>query len=184
MARDRALVQYARFHQFKNKWSVYKSRNRMLRELGFESYAAYLASDLWARIRRKVMKYKGDGKGLCNKCGRPATQVHHSRYDRKTLLGESIKHLWPVCAECHQAAEVLMDGTKESLWLANTKLKTLTRTQKKMWRKVRVHDKQCEASLVDGSRCVIPAKSQHEGKYLCHVHHPNMRYQKRKRGEI
>ena len=96
----------------------YKQRDDVLRSMGFASYAAYLASPLWKRIRARLFK-------VCDKCvcGAPATQFHHKTYKRKYMKGRGKihKYIVPLCRECHKAIE--FDGSqKKSLGWANNKL--------------------------------------------------------------
>lgn len=81
----------------------YGYRNDNLRALGFKSYHAYLKSDLWKGIRARVLDR---AKGACERCRRPATQVHHRAYDPATLRGETIDALTAVCSRCHHKAEM------------------------------------------------------------------------------
>lgn len=94
----------------------YSRRNRILQNLGFNSYSQYQQSQLWSEIRERVFEQRGR---KCCKCGEHATQVHHSRYTTKNLSGETIGWLHPVCGTCHQYAEVAIDGSKRSLAKAN-----------------------------------------------------------------
>lgn len=96
----------------------YRQRDEVLRSLGFPSYAAYLKSPLWARIKRKVFEN-------CNTCvcGQPATQAHHRSYKRQYLLGKGQwwRFIVPVCRKCHRHIE--FDNTaKTSLGRANHRL--------------------------------------------------------------
>lgn len=68
----------------------YSERNAILRRLGYESYAAYLASPLWRAIRRRVLKR--DGLNCCL-CPAAATEVHHDDYGEAMLEGRSISRL-------------------------------------------------------------------------------------------
>jgi hypothetical protein len=71
-----------------------------LADLGFASYRDYLNSALWAGIRSRVYDVKGR---TCIRCKeRPATEVHHTKYDDDTLAGRSIISLVPVCRDCHE----------------------------------------------------------------------------------
>lgn len=80
----------------------------LLRELGFRSYAEYLASPLWRSIRQRVYEAKGR---VCLACEiNIAEDIHHDRYDRDTLMGRSLKHLRPLCRHCHE----IVHG--EELW--------------------------------------------------------------------
>lgn len=100
-----------------NWQDAYIARNARLKQMGFESYRAYLDSPLWASIRARVWK-----PGICCvKCSRLAAVVHHSAYDRHTLEGTTLACLHPVCHDCHAAAE--WDGLdKRSLRQANVML--------------------------------------------------------------
>ena len=62
-------------------------------------YQAYLQSPKWQEIRQAVMSRDG---GKCRGCGREATQVHHRRYDRRTMEGETIEWLIALCGGCHR----------------------------------------------------------------------------------
>lgn len=74
----------------------------VLRSLGFTSYDDYIRSPLWLAIRLRVYAAKGRS---CVKCGGQSEQVHHARYDKATLTGESIEFLHPVCPTCHRDSE-------------------------------------------------------------------------------
>lgn len=83
--------------------NAYQQRNALLREMGYPTYADYLASDLWQTIRRRVLAAHRYNCGLCS--GR-AVQVHHIRYTREAILGQGITHFVPVCRSCHERHEV------------------------------------------------------------------------------
>jgi hypothetical protein len=80
----------------------YAQRDAVLREMGFPTYADYLASPLWARIKRRLFK----AYGLCV-CGAPATEVHHRTYKRRYMEGRGkiYSFLIPICRTCHQRIE-------------------------------------------------------------------------------
>ena len=80
----------------------YANRNIVLRVLGFASYADYLQSDKWQKIRTRVLRRAGY---RCEVCGGVATQVHHNLYGRKQLTGRSLKGLKAVCKSCHEKIE-------------------------------------------------------------------------------
>lgn len=65
-----------------------------------ETYTAYLASDAWAQ-RRKAVLQRTNGK--CQRCGNPATEVHHKTYER--LGQERDSDLEAVCSTCHKDAD-------------------------------------------------------------------------------
>ena len=79
-----------------------KRRIDALVQLGFETYEKYIRSEFWRSIRSRVFEAKGK---VCVRCRKEAVQVHHARYDMRTLKGESIEHLHPVCFRCHEYAE-------------------------------------------------------------------------------
>lgn len=96
----------------------YSARNRNLLALGFQSYRHYLKSDLWAEVRRLAFAEHGR---KCRKCGAPATDMHHARYDMATLVGSDLTHLHPLCRDCHEAAEV-QGSRKTNIAEANSRL--------------------------------------------------------------
>ncbi len=97
----------------------YKTRNRVIKRLGFDSYRDYLASDLWKSIRSKVFR---KAQGRCQTCRtRPATEVHHLKYWTKVLVGTKPELLIAVCRRCHQHAE-FDNGRKTTLNEANRRL--------------------------------------------------------------
>lgn len=84
------------------KFTEYEDRNDTLKAMGLGTYAEYLKSAMWERIRDSVMQ---DGP-LCVCCNsKKATQVHHLSYDYSVLVGEDISKLAPVCGACHHRAE-------------------------------------------------------------------------------
>jgi hypothetical protein len=70
-----------------------------LRSIGFASYDAYLASELWMKIRKKVMARTN---GLCSRCWNRASQVHHYAYTEDNLKGENLVGLEALCRQCHK----------------------------------------------------------------------------------
>jgi 5-methylcytosine-specific restriction endonuclease McrA len=76
--------------------------------LGFATYTAYLASDLWKRIR--MMALKRD-RFTCRCCGGRATQVHHRKYEYRVMIGERLGDLISLCDPCHEHIE-FDDGSK------------------------------------------------------------------------
>lgn len=65
------------------------------------TYAEYLKSPLWAKIRRRVLKRDGQA---CRSCGRRATQVHHGEYTPGTMSGSDLTMLFAICGPCHLEA--------------------------------------------------------------------------------
>lgn len=102
-----------------------KQRDHVLALLGYPTYAAYLASELWANIRRRVFKTRGTT-CVCG-CGRPATVVHHRCYSEANLTGAILKGLLPMHRDCHHEIE-FENGRKSSLPRANMELKARRKT--------------------------------------------------------
>lgn len=93
-------------------YAEYKSRNDLLKGLGFKSYKHYLRSAPWAEIRERVLERDGR---TCRTCGYKATQVHHGSYSRKALLGKDLSDLYAICNGCHRKIEFTPDGDKRGL---------------------------------------------------------------------
>lgn len=89
-------------HRKEMTGDTYEERNSTLYHLGFSSYAEYLESDLWKKIRDRVYKMKGRG---CLLCERPATELHHNRYHKNDLLGKTLSFIHPICRDCHLSIE-------------------------------------------------------------------------------
>jgi len=77
----------------------FSSRDQLVREVGLPDYRTYLESELWGRIRRRVLR---QANSRCCCCDNRATQVHHSRYTLENLAGNSLIGLHAICAECHE----------------------------------------------------------------------------------
>lgn len=73
-----------------------------LKELGFRTYSEYLKSDLWKQARAEFLERNPD----CVRCGNEATQVHHVRYNIRTLKGIQTHNLVSCCSTCHREAHV------------------------------------------------------------------------------
>ena len=86
-------------HRKRKQVDPWEVRKASLRALDFADYQAYLASDLWRKIRAKVYATKGKG---CSFCDGAATQVHHNDYKSNTMRGKNINGLLPVCGDCHK----------------------------------------------------------------------------------
>lgn len=84
------------------------SFKKSLRSLGFETYRAYLVSELWITIRARVMERD---EGTCRVCKRPAKHVHHCSYAKPVLAGEDDSALVSLCFGCHQRLE--FDGERK-----------------------------------------------------------------------
>jgi len=69
---------------------------------GTSEYIAYLKSQTWRKIRRRIIKRD---KGLCSICEAKATHVHHHNYDDATMQGKNDDALTSLCDHCHRAVE-------------------------------------------------------------------------------
>jgi hypothetical protein len=90
--------------------SQYRRRAVNLAKLGFASYAAYLRSDLWRKIRMRVL---AKHRHVCKRCKGRATQVHHRKYVMKAMTGENLGLLIPLCGPCHEFCE--WDGNRKTM---------------------------------------------------------------------
>jgi hypothetical protein len=69
-----------------------------MRMVGRTKHKAYLESDWWAQLRRKIMiKFNG----VCQDCSGTAYEVHHTTYANVGNEKEE-KDLIPLCGECHR----------------------------------------------------------------------------------
>lgn len=100
---------------------------RVLKAAGFDSYAAYLRSDLWRENKRRFFRSRWptrnvEGKFCCARCqATEGLQVHHRTY--KTLTREHINHLIILCGTCHTAVhEKHRSGKNNGLWYATKSL--------------------------------------------------------------
>lgn len=90
--------------------ACYGQRNANLRTLGFTTYAEYLRSPLWKRLRNDILQPSPQ----CRVClDAIATEVHHTSYDIETLAGRRKKNLKPICRECHELSEVSVSKNKK-----------------------------------------------------------------------
>lgn len=91
----------------------YAERQEVLQRLGFDTYRAYLRSELWSSIRDSVFERRGRKCWICHRKGK-ATQVHHLHYTAENLSGASTSGMRPVCAICHREIEVDDEGRKRT----------------------------------------------------------------------
>lgn len=80
----------------------YGSRGLILKSMGYKTYANYLDSPEWTRIRGNVLLAD---KCSCRCCGEMATEVHHTSYDIWTLRGGCLDGLHAICRKCHKLVE-------------------------------------------------------------------------------
>ena len=78
-----------------------------------ENYEAYLASDLWRRIRARVMKRDGHA---CVRCAGGADLVHLRRYTKAVLDGEDDSQLVSLCDDCHRTVHYEASGRVRNSW--------------------------------------------------------------------
>lgn len=78
-----------------------RERAASLKALGMRDYADYLASPMWAVIRRRVY---ARAKGQCEAkhCDKPAAAVHHWSYALKVMRGATLVGLQALCTDCHR----------------------------------------------------------------------------------
>ena len=95
-------------------------------ELGFNSYEAYVKSNLWSIIRQLILERDGR---CCQVCGTPSKTVHHIDYTRTIMLGQGDQHqLIILCQSCHNFVEQDKNLIKKKNLLSElfTKNNTLT----------------------------------------------------------
>ncbi len=102
---------------------AYRDRHCTLQSIGYPDYLSYLRGDLWAAIKRRVLKEVGD---RCKSCHTEATEVHHRNYSEATLRGHTLDGLVPLCRACHLHVEFYRNGMKvPTLEIANSRLSDL-----------------------------------------------------------
>ena len=126
-----------------NEWKQISLRQKILDEIGFDSYEEYMSSDLWRKkIRPKV---KERFKGVCQSCKLEMQDkgvqqiVHHREYTKANLDGDTIEGLTLVCKTCHSRAHqyttdeviVIRSLEKTNEWLDKPKPKTRTEKPRK-----------------------------------------------------
>ncbi len=86
-----------------------KEASRARQELRQDVYEAYMKSQQWFDIRKRVMA-RDDQRCLC--CGKKATQVHHRSYHQSVMDGKDDSKLASVCGSCHSALHFNKDGKR------------------------------------------------------------------------
>ena len=95
--------------------SHYALRAEALAFVGFDSYAEYLRSDIWAAIKARLMFKSNGNRRYCKVCNKkPAHTLHHLSYSIPVLLGKESNQLIPICAGCHKAIEFTSGGSKRT----------------------------------------------------------------------
>lgn len=80
---------------------TYAERDSVLRSMGFKSYPAYLASELWSSIRARVI----DRDLKCRICNGKGSSCHHVSYSKDALNGDDIDFIIYTCKSCHKHIE-------------------------------------------------------------------------------
>lgn len=93
--------------------TTYGERDELIEELGFKNYRQYIDSELWQKIRQRVLNRDH---WHCRFCGRGGSAVvHHIQYTKSNLSGRSLKHMVTVCPECHRKVEFARGKRKRPL---------------------------------------------------------------------
>ncbi len=72
------------------------------------TYEIYLKSEVWRKIRKRVLEIRGK---KCEGCGSIfRLNVHHSIYSPSILNGESLDGLRVVCKDCHKLIHKFEDS--------------------------------------------------------------------------
>lgn len=130
----------------------YTRRLISVQSLGFEDYADYLRSELWAGIRRRVFERD---KMRCRLCNGRAAQVHHHRYDKATILGETLDYMAALCRSCHRYIEYDETGRKRSLREVGELYRRLRRSLKSSLHFGVNLGEEWEPDLVDEFRAIV-----------------------------
>lgn len=77
-------------------------RETRLRELGYDTYDAYLRSPAWRDVRER---YRASDLPQVCMCGDTKVDLHHTTYDH--VGRERLEDLVPLCRACHVQAHVL-----------------------------------------------------------------------------
>jgi hypothetical protein len=99
-----------------NSFNAYHERNELLKDMGYPSYAHYLRSPTWARIRTETLKRNNF---TCFRCSQRAQTAHHLNYSKNTLLGLNKGSIVAICFDCHRQIEHKDSGRKATIREAN-----------------------------------------------------------------
>lgn len=108
---------------------TWNEQRQVLKAMGYNNYREYIAGVVWADIRDRVFKEKGN---KCVVCTRRATVIHHKEYSKEVLEGKNITPLILLCWDCHNTIEYDKNGQKIPLDYANNKLEWYLKN-KHMW---------------------------------------------------
>lgn len=148
---------------------TYTQRNKLLLELGFLSYAQYLASEIWAEIRNDVL-YRDNH--CCKLCNNRTVIVHHIDYNESTLLGLTGDGLVSICHECHKKVEFTKQDKKRPLICAQREFNRLMKRKMKLAdRKPRSNERPRKYIKSSKPRCVC-GNFRKKNKRMCKVCDP------------
>lgn len=128
---------------------TYQERNDNLKKLGFMDYGEYLASPMWAAVRRKAWAFHGPNCQLCDERGQ---QIHHNWYGIKDLKGERLCNTRPICMSCHKAIEYDSAGRKVQLHEARRQFDYLRNVALIRYDKVSKREKKQLRKMTDEQR--------------------------------
>lgn len=77
-------------------------RQVRLREVGYDTYAAYLKSPAWRDLKAR---YRASDRPQICMCGEVKVDLHHTTYER--VGREELDDLVPLCRDCHTQAHIL-----------------------------------------------------------------------------
>jgi hypothetical protein len=77
-------------------------RQMRLREVGYDSYDAYLKSAAWRDVKER---YRASDLPQICMCGATEVDLHHVTYDR--VGREELEDFVPLCRACHTQAHIL-----------------------------------------------------------------------------
>jgi hypothetical protein len=77
-----------------------------------ESYAEYLKSRKWKKIRNRILKRD---RRTCQRCGGHGSSVHHRSYDDAVMDGLDDTRLVTVCGGCHNVITFDSQGRRRTL---------------------------------------------------------------------
>ena len=91
-----------------------------------EKYDEYMNSDVWQKVRQRAFDHYGS---QCNRCDRPAQQVHHKSYSR-FYGNELMEDLEVLCVPCHKKHHEQQDKIKAEKKKLRRENKKKTRHQR------------------------------------------------------
>lgn len=95
----------------------YQIRQEALNRIGFATYADYLKSDTWSRIKASVIARDK----ACRICGNEPYTAHHVSYADRVMRGDDLTQLIAICRGCHRHIEFDGDHKLKSTTKINAK---------------------------------------------------------------